>query len=285
MHALLARVSAVLIVSGVAVAAEPERTGGPYVPTPQTVVDAMLEVAGVGPGDFVVDLGSGDGRIVLTAAQRYKARGLGVDIDPELVEMSNAEARKRGLSERVAFREQDVLKARIDQATVVTLYLLPGMMQQLQQKFASELKPGTRIVSHDFPFGDWKPDREVSLDVPEKYGSAGQWKSTIYYWLVPARVSGEWTLDAPGLTGKPVRLALEQQYQVVRGGLSDQGRRIAVSGGRLEADRITFKLMLPAGGYEFRGTVEGDRMQGEAVAGARSVTWNARRTSTPNATH
>lgn len=287
MHAFPARACALAFVlsCSAAVTAEPERTGGPYVPTPQTVVDAMLEMAGVGPRDFVVDLGSGDGRIVLTAAQRYKARGLGIDIDPELVEASNAEAHKRGLAGRVTFREQDVLQARIEQATVVTLYLLPGMMQQLQEKFTKELKPGTRIVSHDFPFGDWKPDREVSVDVPEKYGTAGQWKSTIYYWLVPARVAGEWTLDAPGVTAKPVKLALEQQYQVVRGGLSVQGRRVAVSGGRLEADRISFKLMLPAGGYEFRGTVEGDRMQGEAVAGARSVTWTAHRTPTPGAAY
>jgi hypothetical protein len=283
MHSFLVRVSALafVIVSGLAGAAEPERTGGPYVPTPQIVVDAMLDVAGVGPRDFVVDLGSGDGRIVLTAAQRYKARGLGIDIDPELVESSNAEARKRGLAERVTFREQDVLKARIEQATVVTLYLLPGMMQQLQDKFAKELKPGTRIVSHDFPFGQWKPDREVSIDVPEKYGSPGQWKSTIYYWLVPAQVSGEWTLDVPGLAAKPLKLALEQQYQLVRGGLNENGRRVALSGVKLEGDRITFRLALPGGGYEFRGTVDGGHMQGEASAGAKSVSWTARKSAVP----
>lgn len=264
-------------------AAELERTGGPYVPTPQAVVDAMLETAGVGPRDFVIDLGSGDGRIVLTAAQRYNARGLGVDIDPELVESSNAEARKRGLAERVTFREQDVLQAKLDEATVVTLYLLPGMMQQLQAKFAKELKPGTRIVSHDFPFGDWKPDREVSVDVPEKYGTAGQWKSTVYYWVVPARVNGEWILDAPGLIDPPARLTLEQQYQVVRGAVRDQNRRFTVSGGRLDAERIAFKVMLPAGAYDFRGTVSGDRMHGEVAQGGRTVSWSARRAAISSA--
>lgn len=264
-------------------AAELERTGGPYVPTPQAVVDAMLETAGVGPRDFVIDLGSGDGRIVLTAAQRYNARGLGVDIDPELVESSNAEARKRGLAERVTFREQDVLQAKLDEATVVTLYLLPGMMQQLQAKFAKELKPGTRIVSHDFPFGDWKPDREVSVDVPEKYGTAGQWKSTVYYWVVPARVNGEWILDAPGLIDPPARLTLEQQYQVVRGAVRDQNRRFTVSGGRLDAERIAFKVMLPAGAYDFRGTVSGDRMHGEVAQGGRMVSWSARRAAISSA--
>src|SRR5688572_294941 len=149
--------SAALLMLAAAVlgAAEYERTGGPYVPTPQTVVDAMLDFAKVGPRDFVVDLGSGDGRIILTAAQRYKARGFGVDIDPELVQQSNAEAQRRGLAERVTFKEQDVLQARIEEASVVTLYLLPGMMESLQVKFLRELKPGTRIVSHDFPFADW----------------------------------------------------------------------------------------------------------------------------------
>lgn len=133
-HKYLSRLAALaaVIVWASAGAADVERTGGPYVPTPQTVVDAMLELANVGPRDFVIDLGSGDGRIVLTAAHLYSASGFGVEIDPELVELSNAEARKRGFAERVSFRQQDVLQAKIDEASVVTLYLLPGMMQQLQ---------------------------------------------------------------------------------------------------------------------------------------------------------
>jgi SAM-dependent methyltransferase len=121
--------------ASVALAVEVERTGGPFVPTPQAVVDAMLDFAKVGPRDIIVDLGSGDGRIVLTAAQRYNARGFGIEIDPELVQQSNAEAQRRGLAERASFREQDVLQARIADASVVTLYLLPGMMQSLQAKF------------------------------------------------------------------------------------------------------------------------------------------------------
>jgi hypothetical protein len=275
--ACLARLAALVVValSAALSAAEPERTGGPYVPTPQTVVDAMLEVAKVSPKDFVVDLGSGDGRIVLTAAQRYSARGFGVDIDPELVKQSNAEALKRGLAERVSFREQDVLQAQIGEATVITLYLLPGMMQQLQAKFTRELKPGTRIVSHDFPFGNWKPDREVSVDVPEKYGTPGQWKSTLFYWVVPAQVQGVWQVSAPGLMREALPLTLEQQYQFVQGGVMDKGRRIALAGGKLEADRIMFRLTLPGGACEFNGVVEGERMRGEAVQGGRSVQWTA----------
>jgi hypothetical protein len=168
-------------------AAEPlPLTGGPYVPTPPRVVEEMLKVAGVSDRDFVVDLGSGDGRIVITAAQKHGARGRGYDIDGELVARSNAAARKLGLQQRVSFREQDVLKADIGEATVVTLYLLPEMMQQLRAKLLRELKPGTRIVSHDFDFGDWKPDRSIELVLDQKYDITGSWTSTIHLWTVPA---------------------------------------------------------------------------------------------------
>jgi len=257
--------------------ADVERTGGPFVPTPQAVVDAMLEIARVGPNDFVVDLGSGDGRIVLTAAQRYKARGLGIDIDPELVQQSNAEAQKRGFAGRVAFRQQDVLQAQIAEASVVTLYLLPGMMQQLQSKFFKELRPGTRIVSHDFPFGDWRPDREVSVDVPEKYGTPGQWKSNVFYWVVPVQIAGQWNVTVAGVHDQPLPLTFEQQYQIVTGGASDGKRKASISEGRIDGDRVSFRLALPTGNWQFRGVLEGGRLRGEAVQGARTVAWQADR--------
>jgi SAM-dependent methyltransferase len=271
---------AATLFNGSLYAADIERTGGPYVPTPQAVVDAMLDFAKVGPKDFVIDLGSGDGRIVLTAAQRYSARGQGFDIDPELVGQSNAEAQKRGLADRVSFVQQDVLQARIDPATVVTLYLLPGMMQNLQAKFMRELKPGTRIVSHDFPFGDWKPDRETSVDVPEKYGSPGQWKSTLFYWVVPARVQGVWQVSAPALGSEPLALALQQQYQVLEGSTNAGGKRVPLTGGKVDAEQVAFRLALPAGTYEFKGVVDGDRMRGEATQGGRAVRWTAVRSQT-----
>ena len=268
-------IAALAFVSAAAIGADVERTGGPYVPTPQAVVDAMLEFGKVGPKDFVIDLGSGDGRIVLTAAQRYKARGMGFDIDPELVEQSNAEAKKRGIADRVSFVTQDVLKAKIDQATIVTLYLLPGMMQTLQAKFMRELKVGTRIVSHDFPFGDWKPDRETSVDVPEKYGTPGQWKSNLFYWVVPAQVQGAWQVSVPGLSAEPIALALQQKFQALEGAADARGKRVPLSGGKLEADRVAFKLALPDGVYDFTGVVDGERMRGEAVRADRSVAWTA----------
>ena len=173
--------------SGARAADEPLLSGGPYVPTPQRVVDAMLNIAGVTDRDFVIDLGSGDGRIVITAAQKYGARGKGYDIDGELVERSNATARKLKLEDRVRFEQQDVMLADVREATVITLYLLPDMMRLLRDKFLRDLKPGTRIVSHDFDFGDWKPERTVNLGLDEKYDLTGSWSSTIHLWTVTSR--------------------------------------------------------------------------------------------------
>ncbi len=181
---------AVLLLSAAtAQAADVPLTGGPYVPTPQQVVDEMLRIAGVTRRDFVVDLGSGDGRIVITAAQKYGASGRGYDIDASMVERSTANARKAGVEQRVSFREEDVLKADIREATVVTLYLLPAMMNELRTKLLRELKPGTRIVSHDFDFGTWKPDRSVSIELNEKYDISGSWSSVIHLWTVPQPVA------------------------------------------------------------------------------------------------
>ena len=277
--AALRRVSTLFLIVActAAAAAEFDRTGGPYVPTPQGVVDAMLDLAKVGPNDFVIDLGSGDGRIVLTAAQRYRAQGIGIDIDPELVQQSNAEARKRGLGERVSFIQQDVLQAKVDRATVLTLYLLPGMMQSLQAKLSRELKPGTRIVSHDFPFGEWKPDREATVEVPEKYGTPGQWTSTLFYWVVPAQVHGRWNVSSTAIAPQPVALTLEQQFQNVAGRAAMQGTEAPIAAGKVEADRIQFKLTLPQGAYDFSGVVQGDRMRGEVTHAGRSVAWTATR--------
>jgi SAM-dependent methyltransferase len=255
-------------------AADVERTGGPFVPTPQTVVDAMLDLAKVTKDDFVIDLGSGDGRIVLTAAERYSARGVGVDIDPELVEKSNAEAKKRGIGERIKFIRKDVLQADVANATVLTLYLLPGMMQNLQTKLVRELRPGTRIVSHDFAFGDWKADREVSVDVPEKFGQPGQWKSTLYYWIVPARVAGAWQVSVDG-RGEGLLLSLDQRYQSLNGAASTGEKRAPISNARVEADRIEFRLQLADGPYEFKGFVQGDTMHGETSHAGQTSRWRA----------
>jgi ubiquinone/menaquinone biosynthesis C-methylase UbiE len=148
----------------------------PFVPTPEKVVDGMLELAKVGPRDVVYDLGSGDGRIVITAAKKHGARGVGIDIDPQRIKEARDNARRAGVADRVEFREGDLFKADISEASVVTIYLLSGVNLQLRPKLLAELKPGTRIVSHAFDMGDWKPV------ATRKVGT-----STVYYWVVPER--------------------------------------------------------------------------------------------------
>lgn len=154
-----------------------ERPGDvPYVPTPQPVVDAMLKVAKVNKNDVIYDLGSGDGRIVITAAQKYGARGVGIDINPERIQEANANAQKAEVTDRVQFRQQDLFKTDLSQATVVTLYLLPEVNLRLRPTLL-KLKPGTRIVSHAFDMDDWKPEQTLQVD-----------GKTIYYWVVPKEI-------------------------------------------------------------------------------------------------
>jgi len=146
----------------------------PYVPTPVSIMDEMLTLAGVGPDDVVIDLGSGDGRLVINAVTKYKARrGFGVDIDPALVKLANENAAKAGVADRVQFFERDLFVTDVSSATVVTLYLLPSTMAKVESKLRAELKPGTRVVSHDYPFPTWPVTRTKELDVPEKIRISG----------------------------------------------------------------------------------------------------------------
>ena len=169
----------------------------PFVTTPDAVTLAMLELAGVTARDHVVDLGSGDGRIVIAAARRFGASGLGVEIVPDLVQLSRQRARAAGVDERVEFREQDLFRTDLTAATVVTMYLLPDVNLQLRPRLLA-LAPGTRIVSHDWDLGDWRPDRTVTVDVPDK--ALGRDKfSRVHLWRVPARVHGRWCADGASL--------------------------------------------------------------------------------------
>src|SRR3954454_20581981 len=155
--------AAMLLSANAALAADlkPTKDAGPYVPSPESVVSDMLRYAEVGPSDFLIDLGSGDGRIVLTAAKIFGARGFGVEIKEDLVRRSNEAAQKEGLADRVKFLKQDLFKTDMSQATVITMYLLPDTVNLLKDKFLSELKPGTRIVSHDYPLTGWIPEKHV----------------------------------------------------------------------------------------------------------------------------
>lgn len=272
-----------LAVAGLAAAqpSEPERTAGPYVPTPQVIVDRMLQMARVGPKDFVIDLGSGDGRIVRTAARQHGASGFGVDIDAELVERSNDAARREGVAERARFYTQDVFKADVGKATVVTLYVLPDMMERLRPKLLRELRPGTRIVSHDYHFGPWLPDQRVSFNSPEKAEAVGFSSVSLFLWVVPASVSGAWRLDVQGLNlGAAPTLELSQMFQRLNGSVKLGARSFDLSDTKLEGQTIEFGFTLGdpnAERHGFRGRVVGDRMQGEMEIGTnrKRYAWRA----------
>ncbi len=176
----------------------------PFITTPDRVTLAMLTLAGVGQADHVLDLGSGDGRIVITAARRFGASGLGVEIVPDLVQRSRASAQAAGVADRVAFLAQDLFQTDLSPATVVTMYLLPEVNLQLRPRLLA-LKPGTRIVSHDWDMGDWQPDRSQTLEVPEK-AIGREKRSKIHLWVVPAWVQGLWC-------GPGVELAISQRFQ------------------------------------------------------------------------
>lgn len=207
----------------------------PFITTPGDVVERMLELAGTKAGDLVADLGSGDGRIVIAAARKYGARGLGIELDAKLVEQSRDNARKAGVADRVTFIQGDVLEADFSKATVVTVYLLPNLISQLEPRFLSQLQPGTRIVSHSFRMESWRPDRTVSMRVSQPHPGQGD-ESTLFLWIVPADVRGTWV-------GAGQRLRIEQNYQEIdvngaRGVLAGNAVSWAGFRGRVEGNRI-----------------------------------------------
>ncbi len=255
---------------------EHEREGGPYVPTPNVVVDQMLKMANVSARDHVIDLGSGDGVIVLTAAQQMKASGYGVDIDEELVRKSNERAKNLGIDGRVLFETRDIFKTDVSKATVVTLYLLPEFMRRLRPKLFDELRPGTRIVSHDYHFEQWQHDAEISFDVPEKEFISGVPRATLYLWVVPAKVAGKWAIRVDG--DGEYDLALKQHYQNVEGKVDGRGRTdgLVLLDPRISGTDISFVVLQGNSRVRFTGRVSGDRMEGSAAFGnGKSLKWQA----------
>jgi SAM-dependent methyltransferase len=226
----------------------------PFITTPDNVTLAMLEIAGVGRRDHVIDLGSGDGRIVITAARRFGASGLGVEIDPALVERSNANAAKAGVAARVQFREQDLFKTDLAPASVITMYLLPDVNLQLRPALLA-LKPGTRLVSHDWDMADWAPDRTLTLDVPDKKIGLDK-RSRVHLWVVPAKVEGLWC----GPRG--AALQLSQQFQRVQG-RAGPARDSVQAWGHLDGTA----LHLAARGATLRLSVDGDQARVTAASG------------------
>src|SRR5689334_4394464 len=254
-----------------------------YVPTPQIVVDEMLRMAKIGANDFLIDLGSGDGRIVITAAKKYGARGFGVDLDTVLLKRAHENAKKEGVSDRANFVEQNLFETDLTQATVISSYLLPEMNQKLRPKLFT-LKPGTRLVAHDYAMGEWDPDQEKTLIVPEKVvGDPG--KSYVFLWIIPANAAGRWESQIP-VAGKPVtyQFNFEQNFQLVHGTVRAGDRDVKLPQIRLSGENIAFKLELPVGGkptpHQFQGKVSGDAIDGTVTfndgTGQHTVPWKAK---------
>ncbi len=229
----------------------------PFVPSPQVVVDEMLRLANVTKDDFVMDLGSGDGRILITAAHKFGARGIGVDLDAELIRESEEHARAAGLTDRVQFIRQDLFKTDLAKASVITMYLLPNVNMRLRPALLA-LKPGTRIVAHDFDLGDWQPDVKVTI------------RKNVMLWIVPAKVEGRWRLQLPLASGAQTwDLDVRQKHQEIDGTVRVADRPPAgLWQASLRGDRVRFVLVdntdreNEASMY-FDGVVRGDVMEGE----------------------
>ena len=240
-----------------------------FVPTPFPVVDQMLAVARVGASDVLYDLGSGDGRIVIAASKRFGIRAVGIDIDPRRIEESNFNADTAGVRSRVDFRIADLFETDLREASVVTLYLLPALNVRLRPKLFDELAPGSRVVSHSFDMGDWKPDSTLAVQA-----------RIIYYWVIPANVAGKWdmTIDSASHQGRHV-LDIEQKYQEITRATFDSVQPVA--GSRIHGDSIHF-FVGSAGNpaaTEFHGKVRGDSIAGTFAAGALRGHWSAVRTT------
>ncbi len=208
----------------------------PYVPTPEDAVIEILKIAGVTKDDVVYDLGCGDGRLVIAAAKQFGARGVGVEINPRLIQESNTNASIAGVSDRVKFIEQDLFQVDLSEATVVTLYLLPEVNIRLRPKLLRELKPGTRLVSHQFGMKEWKADRSEIF-----WGSSRpHW---IHYWIIPAQIAGTWQWTLPTATGeKRYTLELRQQFQKVSGTVSTDNAQMPITEAKLTGDQLSFKV-------------------------------------------
>lgn len=199
----------------------------PYVPTPQAVVDKMLELGNVSADDYVIDLGSGDGRIPVTAAKRYGARAMGVDLNPVRIQEAEENAREQQVTDKVEFKVQNLYDTPIGEANVLTMYLLPRVNLDLRPRILEELKPGSRVVSHAFDMGDWRADRHEMVE-----------GKTVYLWVVPARVEGAWQVKGD----KPFTLELTQNFQEVSGTATVDGKPTPLTDVSLKGTALRFVL-------------------------------------------
>lgn len=252
-----------------------------YVPTPQVVVDEMLKMVKMQAGDFVIDLGSGDGRIIITAAKKYGARGFGVDLDTVLLKRAREGAQKEGVADRVQFIEQNLFETDLSKATVITSYLLPEMNERLRPKLLA-LKPGTRVVAHDYDMGEWYPDEQKTLLVPEKQvGDPG--KSYIFFYIVPAKIAGQWeSLINVGGRGVIYEFDFDQSFQKVSGEAKVDGKPVRLPIFKVQGDQVVFEVDVAQGTgmtkHRFQGRVKQDVIEGTVTVGSgqKPLRWSAR---------
>jgi SAM-dependent methyltransferase len=229
-----------------------------WVPTAQTLVNKLLDMTKLTPKDILYDLGSGDGRTVITAAKRG-ARAYGIEYNPDMVELSKRNAAKEGVSDKATFEKADIFESDFSKATVITLFLLPSLNMKLRPTLLN-MKPGTRVAANSFDMGDWKPDQTAKVE-----GNCETW-CTAYLWIVPAKVEGTWK-TANG------ELILKQAFQVISGTLRTGDKSLAISNGKLDGERIAFSV----GAAQYSGRVNGDSIEGISITGTVKTPWNARR--------
>ncbi len=236
-----------------------------WVPTPDALVERMLRMARVGPKDYVIDLGSGDGRTVI-AAGKLGARAMGIEYNPDMVSLSIKNAEKAGMGDKVKFIKADIFETDFNEATVITMYLLPSLNVKLRPKLL-DMRPGTRIVSHAFNMEDWQPDQTVTVEGRDAY-----------LWIVPAKVNGSWKLTVPAGSGEEsYQLALAQQFQRLNGGANGGGRSFDLIDAKLTGPAVKFAFV-DANGLkrEFNGRVSGGKMEGTTqTQGGTPVKWTA----------
>ncbi len=270
-------IACLLAAAFTAVGAQAAQSGGAYtpsvgqegkdviwVPTPQALVERMLTVAKVTPEDFVVDLGSGDGRTVITAAKKFGARALGLEFNPDMVELSRRNAEKEGVSDRAQFRRADIFATDFSRATVVTMYLLPSLNIKLRPTLL-DMKPGTRVVSHAFSMDDWAPDQTENVE-----------GRTAYLWIVPAKVGGQWRIDLIGANPARYELDLTQHYQMLAGQARSGADTFPVRDGKVSGEEVSFTIGTGAAARRFTGRLSGERLEG-ASKGGSEATWTGTR--------
>lgn len=251
-------------------------TSSPFVTTPPMVVERMLALAGVTAKDYVVDLGSGDGRIPIAAAKGYGARAMGVEYDPKLVKLSRQNASAQSVADRVTFIEGDLFAVDLAGATVVTVYLLPDVNRKLRDKLLAELKPGARLVAHDFDMESWRPDQVESFYAPQKNDGRGG-TSKLMLWVIPATARGNWHVESGGLPNGKAELSIGQNFQAIEGEMLLGAERITVSKPTLRGTEIRFDVPGASGPLQFAGRIDGNKITGTARAGEREWRWHATR--------